>query len=79
MKCLELKFERLKKGFTSEDMMQALGLRKRDQYLRRENGDSKFSPDEIAAATNKLEFSLEKMNDIFFDGKLPVEQWKNAM
>lgn len=70
----ELKVERIRKGITPKQMAEYLGLQFTDTYYKKERGEIKFTPEQIALASQILELSPEKINLIFFDGQLPIGQ-----
>lgn len=70
MNGMELKFARMRKGFSQREMA-CIIRRSLDSYSKKERGEVSFFPDEIVAATQKLELSFDQFNNIFFDGDLP--------
>ena len=53
--------QRLKLGFSNEDMANILGLASRDKYFRRKHGTYKFQAAELPALSKKLNIPLEKI------------------
>ena len=53
--------QRLKHGFSNEDMAKSLGLASSDKYFRREHGVYKFQASELRALSKKLDIPLEKI------------------
>lgn len=70
MKTNELKAERVRQGKTRK-YMACLIKKGVDTYTKKENGKVKFTTDEVVTVANDLDFTFDKFNDIFFDGKLP--------
>lgn len=70
----ELKIERIRNHYTMEMMAQLLGLNSRYTYSRKESGVSRFTPAQIIAVSETFHLSLQQINIIFFEGKLPVDQ-----
>lgn len=69
MNTSELRAERIRQNKSVEYMAKVI-QKTSDAYAKKERGVVKFSPDEIAAVSNDLALSPEKMNLIFFDSKL---------
>lgn len=67
----ELRAERIRKE-KDINYMASLINKSYDVYRKKENGDVKFSPDEIVSISLDLELNEDKLNDIFFDGMLPI-------
>ena len=74
MNSLELKAERIRLGYSGDDMKDLLGLKSKDTYYKKEQGVSRFTPDQIVIVSNALRLTPEKISLIFFDGKLPIAQ-----
>lgn len=55
-----IRSQRLKLGFSNEEMAKSLGLASSDKYFRREHGVYKFQASELPALSKKLEIPLEK-------------------
>ena len=53
--------QRLKLGFSNEDMANSLGLASPDKYFRRKHGTYKFQAAELPALSKKLNIPLEKI------------------
>lgn len=53
--------QRLKLGFSNEDMENSLGLASPDKYFRREHGIYNFQAVELPALSKKLKIPLEKI------------------
>lgn len=70
MIAIELKVERTRKGFTQEQMAKTLGV-STVSYSKKERGEVRFKPEEILLVAEALELDQDKVNAIFFDGKLP--------
>ncbi|KGP76766.1 hypothetical protein JT05_02850 [Desulfosporosinus sp. Tol-M] len=73
MKSMELKFARMRKHKTQENMADVIG-KSPSSYSMKELGKVTFSPDEIIAISLNLEFTIEQISDIFFDGNLPMRK-----
>ena len=72
MKTNELKAERVRLNKTAASLAKTLGV-SYSSYRQKEAGIVKFSADEIATLANELMLSPERVNDIFFDGK--ITEW----
>jgi DNA-binding XRE family transcriptional regulator len=70
----KLKGARVAKGYTQEKLAKAIGITL-NPYNRKELGIVKFTTDEIIKISNLLEFTIEQVNEIFFDNKLT--DWLN--
>lgn len=55
-----IKSERLKRGYTLQDMAEKMNLYNKSAYFKRENGDYKFKPEEIPQVAAILNIPLEK-------------------
>ena len=73
MKTLELRAERIRSGSSAKEAAAVLGFKLADSYLRKEEGKICFKPHEILKIAELFHLNLFQVNDIFFDGKLPVE------
>lgn len=69
MNTSELRAERVRQSKSVEYMAQVIG-KSNDTYAKKERGLVKFAPEEIAAVSNDLSLSPEKLNLIFFDSNL---------
>lgn len=65
-----LKSKRALKGLTQEDIAGKIGM-KTKSYNLKENGKIKFSLEEVAKVSRCLGLTLEEINDIFLQIKLP--------
>lgn len=65
-----LKSKRISKGLIQRRMANKLQITPKT-YNSRENGRSEFRTDEILNITAILNLSLEEVNEIFFDNRLP--------
>ena len=74
MNSLELKAERIRRGYTCDDMGKLLGLKSGDTYRKKEKGVTMFSPEQIAKIAVEFELPPDRTSLIFFDGKLPIGQ-----
>lgn len=72
----KLKGARVSKGYTQESISKAIGITT-NTYNRKELGLVKFTIEEITKISNLLEFTIEQVNDIFFDNKLT--EWLNKI
>lgn len=72
----KLKGARVAKGYTQDCFGKAIGITL-NTYNRKELGIVKFTTDEIIKISNLLEFTIEQVNDIFFDNKLT--EWLNKI
>ena len=73
MNTAELKGERVRQSKDTQYMADLIG-KTTDAYAKKERGEVKFAPDEMAVIANDLGFDSEKFNAIFFDGKLPFSK-----
>jgi DNA-binding XRE family transcriptional regulator len=71
MNSLLLKSVRVNQGKTQADIAKVIG-RTKDTYSKKERGIICFSPDEISAIAQYLNLSINQVNEIFFDLKLPI-------
>ena len=63
-----IKSVRLKKGISTEQMAKKMGYKGGNEYFRKENGDRKFSVEDIMKVSMILEIPIQ---DIFLKTKLP--------
>lgn len=70
MNAIELKVERIRKGFTQEHLAKLLGV-STVSYSKKERGEVRFLPEQITVVAEALELDQDKVDAIFFDGKLP--------
>lgn len=71
MDSLKLEFARRAKNKSRADMARV--IRKTvNSYNKKERGEVDFSDKEKIAVAKVLSLSLEQVNEIFFDGKLPI-------
>lgn len=66
----ELRGERVRHGYTSEDMARMIGVSKQ-AYSQKERGLRKFTDEEKVKLVKLLELSYWQYNEIFYNGKLP--------
>lgn len=71
MNQLELEYARKRKGRTKEEMAALIG-KSVVSYCKKERGVVCFSDREKIIITKELNLSAEQVNDIFFDGNLPI-------
>lgn len=69
MNTSELRAERIRQRKTVAYMAKVI-QKTGDAYAKKERGVVKFTPEEIAAVSNDLALSSDKVNLIFFDSKL---------
>lgn len=69
MNTRELRSVRIAQGKDVSYMSAVIG-KTNDAYAKKERGEVKFTPDEIASIENDLHLSPDKFNAIFFDSKL---------
>lgn len=62
-----IKSVRLKKGISTEQMAKMMGYKGNNAYFRKENGDRKFSVEDIMKVSKILEIPIQ---DIFFDKRI---------
>lgn len=62
-----IKSVRLKKGISTEQMAKLMGYKGSNAYFRKENGDRKFSVEDIMKVSMILEIPIQ---DIFFENKI---------
>ncbi|WP_020006328.1 helix-turn-helix domain-containing protein [Salinicoccus albus] len=62
-----IKEERVAKGFSISEMSEALGYQSYVAYYRKEEGQRRFSTNDVAKIAEKLDLDLDK---IFLDDKL---------
>ncbi|MCX4355789.1 MAG: helix-turn-helix transcriptional regulator [Oscillospiraceae bacterium] len=70
MKSLELKAERVRRGYTQEQIAKELGVSVA-VYCLKENGKTAFTDAQKLALINFLGLTLQETNNIFYDGELP--------
>lgn len=70
MNARSLKAERVFKGLTQGDLAKALKVSV-VSYSKKERGEVRFRPEEIMVVADVLKLDQDKVNAIFFDGKLP--------
>lgn len=73
MNTLELNGEMARKNFSSDQGAAAIG-KSRVTFNKKRYGEIPFDVTEILALSNELSLSLEKVNTIFFDGKLHISK-----
>lgn len=78
MNTIELRVERMRNGVSTEEMASVLGFRSADAYRKHEKGIVEWNTKQILAAAERLNLTLEGVNVIFFDGKLPTSQVKRT-
>lgn len=66
-----LKDFRFYKRLTQKDVSDELGINV-ITYMRKENGDRQFSPEEIVRVSKVLNLNIVQVNEIFFDNELPI-------
>ena len=69
MNTRELRAERIRQDKDAKHMAQVIG-KSVDTYNKKERGEVKFDPKEMAAIQNDLLLSPEMFNIIFFDSSL---------
>ena len=69
MNLMELKIARIRKEFTQKELAEKLGMAE-VSYNRKEKGIREFSRDEIEKLALLLSLDMDKVNEIFFNGKL---------
>ena len=69
MNLMELKIARIRKEFTQKELAEKLGMAE-VSYNRKEQGIREFSRDEIEKLALLLSLDMDKVNEIFFNGKL---------
>ncbi|MBC5996508.1 XRE family transcriptional regulator [Romboutsia ilealis] len=65
-----LKSKRVLNGFTQEQIANVIGINTKSYNLK-ENGKNRFSLEEVVRVSETLELTLEEVNDIFLQMKLP--------
>jgi len=65
----ELRVERLRQGFTQKELAREIGISE-NAYFLKESKKREFSRCEIYKICKVLNIDLQRMNEIFFDGKL---------
>lgn len=68
---LELKSERVRRGFKQEDLAKKIGL-SLVTYARKEKGTRKFTIDEVKKIAIVLNLDLVRLNEIFFNNELTI-------
>ena len=71
MKTNEIRAARIKKGKSAKDMGTVLGVSE-DSYYKKERGDVKFCINDVPLLAEEFEWTLQDVNYIFFDDKLPT-------
>jgi len=71
MKPLELKAERVRRGYTQKDVAEGIGM-KLASYNKKENGVNEFSDLEKKQLSDFLGFTPYQLNYILYDGLLPI-------
>lgn len=71
MNQLELEYARKRKGKSKEDMAALIG-KSVVSYGKKERGEVGFSDEEKVIVARELGLTPEQVNDIFFDGSLPL-------
>ena len=72
MNTLELKAEKIRLGLDDDDMADIIGCNHGDTYSKKERGIVQFKPSDIIKIAEALKLDYDKVNSIFFDGKLPT-------
>lgn len=70
MNSAELKAERIRHGKRARDMAGALGITY-DAYVKKERGTTGFNTKQIIIVATELQMTMEMVNRIFFDSRLP--------
>ena len=70
MELRELKAKRILNGLTQEQSAKKIGINTKS-YNMKENGKIRFSLDEAAKVSEVLKLSLNEVNNIFLQIKLP--------
>lgn len=68
----KLRYERMSRQITQEEMAKALGVT-RTSYIKRENGSVKISVEEFSIILNKFGMSEEEISN-FFTFKVPKRE-----
>ena len=71
MKPLELKAERVRRGYTQKDVAEGIGM-KLGTYNKKENGANEFSDLEKKQVSDFLRFTPYQLNHILYDDLLPI-------
>lgn len=66
-----LKSKRALYDLTQKNIAETIGTTEKT-YNHKEQGKVDFKPNEIISISNKLKLTLEDINQIFFDGNLPI-------
>lgn len=69
MNLMELKIARIRKELTQKELAEKLGMAE-VSYNRKEQGIREFSREEIEKLALLLNLDMDKVNEIFFNGKL---------
>ena len=77
MNVLEVKLLRIRRGMKQSDMAAALGISTK-KYSDKERGVTRFTDEEKVVAAKVLGMTWEQMNDFFYDGVLPIGNFKGA-
>lgn len=67
----DIKIDRIRLGYTQAYMAKALGI-PQSTYSNKENDIAKFNDREKVQVASMLGWSPERMNEIFYDGVLPI-------
>lgn len=67
---LELKADRTRNGLSGEELAKRIGI-SIEGYRKKERGEYDFKPSEIYNIANELNMTLDRVNVVFFGGKLP--------
>ena len=78
MTTTELRAERIRQGKDTKHMANVIG-KSVDSYSKKERGEVKFDPEEMAAIQTDLHLSLEQFNVIFFDSKLLFSKFQESV
>lgn len=71
MNLTELRVERLRRSLTQRQIAKKLGITE-VSYCRKENGIREFSREEVKNIAIELNISIDRVNEIFFDGDIKV-------
>lgn len=73
MNPLELKAARVRLGYKQKDVARILEISE-TAFRHKENGRVGISDEEKIKLSELYGFDLQKANDVFFDGRLPIGQ-----
>ena len=73
MKSMEIKAARARLGYTQGNVAERLGI-PTSTYSAKENGKISFTTDQSIKLAVVLGFSPSQLNEILFDGKLPISE-----